>query len=131
MRFLADTNVLVRLLNPADAQQAVVLAALERLDRTGHEACIVPQVLYELWVVYTRPAVDNGLEYSPEEAHAAIQQVCRFFSLLRDERGVYDRWLGLAVQATVRGKAAHDARIAAAMQRHGVRHLMTFNPRRF
>jgi predicted nucleic acid-binding protein len=114
MRILADTNILVRLLNPADPLQALALSALDHFNRRKDDVCLVPQVLYELWVVCTRPGTENGLGLSPADAHAALRQACRFFPLLRDERGVYDRWSMLVVQAEVRGKAAHDARLVAA-----------------
>ena len=131
MKVLADTNVLARLLNPADPTQPIVLAALAQLDQAGHEVCLVHQVLYELWVVCTRPEPENGMGFPPAEAHAAIQRATEFFRPLRDERGVFDRWSSLVVETSVCGKAAHDARLAAAMQRHGVSHLLTFNVRHF
>jgi len=34
---------------------ADALASVERLDANGHECVVVPQVLYEYWVVATRP----------------------------------------------------------------------------
>jgi predicted nucleic acid-binding protein len=33
----------------------------------------------------------------------------------------------LVVAHEVKGKLAHDARLAAAMQRHAITHLLTFN----
>lgn len=47
--------------------------------------------------------------------------------MLRDERGIYSIWNQLVVSHSVRGKQAHDARLAAAIQRHLVSHLLTFN----
>lgn len=50
------------------------------------------------------------------------------FTLLRDERGVYARWVSIFVVTNcVQGKLAHDARLVAAMERHGLTNLLTFN----
>jgi hypothetical protein len=51
----------------------------------------------------------------------------RLFTLLRDERSIFDRWEQLVTDFHVAGKAAHDARLVAAMQRHGLSYLLTFN----
>ena len=49
------------------------------------------------------------------------------FTLLRDERQVFRFWRELVSQHDVRGKNAHDARLVAAMLRHGVNEILTFN----
>jgi len=46
------------------------------------------------------------------------------FRLLCDERAVYAIWEHLVSSIGVKGKQAHDARLAAAKQRHSVM-LMT------
>lgn len=53
------------------------------------------------------------------------------FPPLRDERGVLDRWEELVNAHQVHGKSAHDARLVAAMLRHGFTRLLTFNDRDF
>lgn len=53
------------------------------------------------------------------------------FRMLRDERAIYEPWLELVGKFHVLGKQAHDARLAAAMLRHGVTHLLTGNPNDF
>jgi len=87
----------------------------------------VPQVLYEFWSVATRPVEQNGLGMTPAEAHAQLTAIQRLFRLHRDERAICPIWEQLVSTLDVRGKQAHDARLAAAMQRHGVRYLLTFN----
>jgi hypothetical protein len=47
--------------------------------------------------------------------------------LLRDERSIFERWLDLVRAQRIKGKQAHDARLAAAMQRHTLTHILTFN----
>lgn len=49
------------------------------------------------------------------------------FKLLRDERGIFESWSALVEFHDVKGKNAHDARLVAAMQRHNLTHLLTFN----
>ena len=62
-----------------------------------------------------------------DEAYAELAAIQRLFRLLRDERTVYTIWEQLVSTLGIHGKKAHDARIAAAMQRHMVGHLLTFN----
>lgn len=49
------------------------------------------------------------------------------FKLLLDDRGVLGHWRTLVESYRVQGKPTHDARLVAAMLRHGVNHLLTFN----
>ncbi len=131
MIFLIDTNVLVRLEDSLDPRHVEALGAIEWLKRNGHDCQIVPQVLYEFWVVATRPLEGNGLGLDPGKAEDAIQEWMSFFRLRLDERGVFRRWIDLVSMNQVRGKTAHDARLVAAMERHGLTNLLTFNPADF
>jgi len=127
MRILLDTNVLCRLAEKGHPLHSAAEAAVSKLQGDGHELCFVPQVLYEYWVVVTRPASENGLGMPPAEVHKAIDMWLELFTLLRDERGVFSLWRELVLQHGVRGKNAHDARLIAAMKRHGLVSLLTFN----
>ncbi len=102
-------------------------AAIDWLDAHGHECLIVPQVLYEYWVVATRPSENNGLGMLVAVADAAISQWLAIFRLLLDERGVFAYWRELVAANEVKGKTAHDARLVAAMRRHGLTVLLSFN----
>ena len=64
---------------------------------------------------------------TPAQTFAEIRSIRRLFHLLRDERGVYALWEILVSSLGVKGKQAHDARLAAAMQWHNITHLLTFN----
>lgn len=130
MRLLLDTSVVLRLLQPNTPMCQQVIAALDHFGPT-HSCCIVPQVLYEFWVVATRPVERNGLGFSPEVTTAEVQGLTKLFPLLRDERAIYERWQQLVTDYDVKGKTAHDTRIVAAMYRHGVTDLLTFNVRDF
>lgn len=127
MRILLDTNIVLRLGDKSHAMHGEALAAIDWLNANGHECLIVPQVLYEYWVVATRPAEKNGLGMLVAHADAAISQWIALFRLLLDERGVFGHWRELVTAHDVKGRNAHDARLVAAMQRHGVTHILSFN----
>lgn len=128
MRILVDTNLFARLAQPSHRHHTVARQALEILRTGNHELCTVPQVLYEFWVVGTRPPAENGLGMSVAEALSEVGEIKALFRLLRDERAIYPAWEQLVKAHDVKGKKAHDARLVAAMNRHRLTHLLTFNP---
>jgi predicted nucleic acid-binding protein len=91
----------------------------------------VPQVLYELWVVATRPKNVNGLGLTASEASAELTRLQSLFLLLPDTPQVFPLWSQLVAAQGIVGKNAHDARLVAAMAAHGVRALLTFNVKDF
>lgn len=56
-----DTNILTRAAQPNHPLHSDTLNSLERLRRQGEDLIVVPQNLYEFWVVATRPIAANGL----------------------------------------------------------------------
>jgi predicted nucleic acid-binding protein len=127
MRFLIDTNVLARLSHVGHAHQGFARNAIQTLRDDGHELRTVPQVLYEYWSVVTRPVEQNGLGFDAGPAYLQLQELQTLFPTLRDERGVLRSWQELVHREQVRGRQSHDARLVAAMMRHGLTHLLTFN----
>ncbi len=127
MKILVDANVLLRLAQASNPQHSEAYSVLMLLEESGFELCLVPQILYEYWVVATRPITVNGLGLVPSEVDRLLLDLLDDYSLLKDERGVFTRWHELVVTHSVKGKTAHDARIAAAMFRHGLTNLLTFN----
>ena len=127
MRVLADTNILARIAQSAHKQHAAATTAVERILARDDDPCIVPQIIYEFWVVATRPASKNGLALTVAQVQAELVETRRVFTILRDERAIFQRWERLVVKHDVKGKTAHDARIVAAMHRHGLTHILTFN----
>lgn len=124
MKVLVDTNVLVRLANPADANQST---AFNALAAAGHTHCLVPQAIYEYWVVATRPVDKNGLGHSIEMAVRDLAKFDADFEILLDTADIFSEWRQLVADRRVLGKPAHDARLVAAMIQHNVTHLLTFN----
>ena len=127
MRILIDTNVLCRLAERGHPHHVVAESAVTKLHDDQHELCLVPQVLYEYWVVVSRPVAENGLGIPPSEVDKIIDLWLDRFTLFRDERGVFSIWRELVRQHEAKGKSAHDARLVAAMKRHNLEHLLTFN----
>jgi hypothetical protein len=84
-------------------------------------------VLYESWVVATRPVEVNGLGMSPTAVGDSLRDLIDTYELHRDEGRVFDLWQQLVSTHAVKGKNAHDARIVAAMLCHGLTTLVTFN----
>lgn len=124
---LVDTNLLLRLIEPGQAQRAVAVEAIEHLDDLGHRLIVVPQVIYEFWSVGTRPIDRNGLGMSTEELVSRLEGLMSNLTLFRDERTIFEFWQQLVIDHDVKGKQVHDARLVAAMLRHAVSHLLTFN----
>ncbi len=127
MIVLLDTNVLGRLTQRDHAMHPVAVAAIEQLIENGHELRVVPQVFYEFWAIATRRILENGFGFTVEQTAREIQRFKVVFPPLRDERGILELWEKLVGQYEVRGKNSHDARLVAAMQKHGMSRLLTFN----
>jgi len=110
--------------------QAVVARILQ-LQAAGYTLLIAPQCLYELYVVATRPTDQNGLGLSPHAADQYIQYLLNVFTLLEDTPSTVQEWRTLCQTYQVSGKRAHDVRLVAWMQKHGVQELLTLNPNDF
>lgn len=131
MSTLLDTNILIRLIQPDHPQHIPTRDAITIMLERREELYIVPQNLYEFWGVATRPANQNGFGMSAKETQSEITQIKRLFTLLRDERGIFTEWERLVVVHDVKGKNTHDVRLVAAMQRHNLTRLLTFNTEDF
>ena len=127
MRVLVDTNILSRVSQKRHSHSRIAEIALQALWAADHELRIVPQVLYEYWAVASRPVENNGLGIPLNVVAADVDRFKTLFSVLRDERGLLEPWQKISLDYNVSGKQAHDARLVAAMHRHGLTHLLTFN----
>ena len=127
MTYLVDTNVLLRAAQPSHPAHAAAVGAVRSLLTQGERLCVLAQNLVEFWAVATRPAGANGLGLEVDEAAAELDRLKAIFELLPDTAAIYPEWERLARAHEVKGKEAHDARIAAAMLAHGVTHILTFN----
>jgi predicted nucleic acid-binding protein len=124
---LVDTNILSRMAEPGHAMSQAALDSTRALGLQGHALYVVPQNLYEFWVVCTRPQANNGLGKSVTETVMELAKVKTLFTLLDDPPALYPAWEQLVTAHAIAGKIAHDARLVAAMVVHGLTHLLTFN----
>ena len=128
---LLDTNLLGRMTDSLDPQCAATRRAIGVLSKT-ERLVIVPQNLYEFWAIATRskgrpPAGQNGLGLTCEQASQWIRFFQRRFTLLPDREELLKTWHDLVRTSGTRGLKSHDARLASAMQIHGISRLLTFN----
>jgi predicted nucleic acid-binding protein len=124
---LIDTSTLLRTLQVRHPDHGTATRAFELLAERGQSLHIVPQNLFELWVVATRPAAQNGLEMQPAAVGLELARLKSMFILLPDVPAIYPLWEALVIQHRVTGKPAHDARLVAAMHAHGLTAILTFD----
>jgi predicted nucleic acid-binding protein len=115
---LADTNILLHRIRCHDTRYRQTRDAINRLRSEGHRLCVTSQNLVEFWVVCTRPRASNGF---------GLPSVVR----LPDLDDAYLAWRKLVALHSVSGKTAHDARLVAAMQAHGIARVLTFDVKDF
>jgi len=127
MRYLVDTDVLLRYCDQDDGEHAVCVSAIRSLVAQGENVCLCAQVLIEHWAVATRPASVNGLGLDPDEADRQLAAATLALPCLPEPPDMAERWRKVARDNAVRGKQAHDARIVALMQSHGISHILTLN----
>jgi predicted nucleic acid-binding protein len=61
------------------------------------------------------------------ETDRRVRLIERRYTLLPDTPAVHAEWRRLLVVHSVMGVQVHDARLVAAMNVHGVTHILTFN----
>ena len=127
MSYLVDTNVLLRLINSHNSQYAQAQNAINKLLQQDVELNIVPQNLFEFWVVATRPVNVNGLGLSVEEATQEMALLKQLFAIKASNPSILTVWEDLVIKYQVKGKQGHDARLVAAMITHEISHILTFN----
>jgi predicted nucleic acid-binding protein len=127
MNVLVDTNILVRLSDPDSPLCSLCNAAVRDLLSRGDRLHLCAQTAIEFWSVATRPKAVNGLGYSPAQADAALREAEQLLVWLPEPPDIGAHWRTLATKHGICGKQAHDTRVAALMQAHGLTHLLTLN----
>ena len=125
--YLVDTNILLRLARAADPHYKLVSDAFHILDDRGAEFYFSLQNIVELWNVCTRPAAKNGFGLGTVDTIARIEAIELHMTLLPDNEEVYESWKRIVATCDVKGVQVHDARLAAIMEVHGVRNILTLN----
>jgi predicted nucleic acid-binding protein len=131
MPYLADTNILLRFLEPGTPLCEAARQAITALRAAGETVFIAPQNVVEFWNGATRPVEVNGFGLTPAQADAEVRQLEALFPLLLETPALYVQWRRLVVAHSVSGVQVHDARLAAIMLVQGATHLLTFNVRDF
>ncbi|MGE3468396.1 MAG: type II toxin-antitoxin system VapC family toxin [Pyrinomonadaceae bacterium] len=127
MECLADTNIILRLAQPAHPMHAVTLTAVTKLLSDGHNLCLTPQNLIEFWNVATRQADKNGLGWTTTQTDSDVRAIESNFTILPDSPAIYPEWRRLVVAHSVLGKQVHDTRLVAAMNVNEIADILTFN----
>ena len=95
MAYLLDTNILLRIAQPSHPHHLEARKCIQALLRKKESVHIVPQVVFEFWVVATRPIVSNGLGLPLNDVKRKISKAESFFSLTLDTQAIYREWLRL------------------------------------
>jgi predicted nucleic acid-binding protein len=127
MKYLVDTNILLRLVQKNSPMHLDAQRAIFTLKKQGVFLCIIPQNIIEFWAVATRPIEKNGLGLSINQAEEETEKVKKIFILKVDTPAIFAEWESLVIKYQVMGKQVHDARLVAAMLAHNITHLLTFN----
>src|SRR5215210_7509356 len=120
MPHLADTNILLRWVQPHHPTYPVIQAALNALRRRGEAMHITPQNLIEFWNSATRPLDRNGFGFTPAQADQELTRLEAYFRLAPDTPEIYPAWRELVAAVGVSGVQVHDARLVAVMRVHAL-----------
>lgn len=131
MRYLVDTNILLRFVVRSHPLHPSVRAAIRKLKQENNILYVTSQNCIEFWNVATRPIDRNGFGFTPAETEKFLRLIERIFTVLADSSTVYITWRSLVVKFNVSGVQVHDARLVAAMQANNITHILTFNTRDF
>ncbi len=124
---LLDTNILVHSKQATSPHFAEVKQRLTELIQDDEELAICPQVVYEFYVVATRPQNQNGLGISCADALTEIHDLLDVYTFINDPDNLFTIWHALIQQFQTLGKNAHDTRLIAFMQSQGIERLYTLN----
>lgn len=127
MTALLDTNVLLRWRQITHPDSAACQELLDRSRRRRLNAVLCAQTMIEFWVVATRPQSSNGLGLSAAQATIDLDDLLTLIPCLPEPPDVLDRWRSLVRRYNVHGLPAHDARLVAVMDAHGVTDLISLN----
>jgi len=124
---LLDTNILLRFKNPNAREHSEIVDRLFQWTSNSVKLVIAPQVLFEFYVVATRPVQENGFGLSPLDSKTELDNLCDIFELLPEKGETFRFWYDLVVNYQVKGKKSHDKRLIAFMKSYDIKKLYTFN----
>jgi predicted nucleic acid-binding protein len=131
MNYLADTNILLRLVVVESFHHLEAKIAVDKLLKQGHTIYILIQNVSEFWNVCTRPKDKNGLGFTISQVESELSVIEQVFDILPDTIETYENWRELVVKHSVLGVKVHDVKIVASMKAHNIKYLLTFNSKDF
>jgi len=126
-RVFIDTNILIAATAPKHKMHAKALSVLRGHNRHGIAFYTSAQVLREYLVVATRPSAVNGLELTPSEALANINEFKKVIEILPETNKIWELLVELVNSHNLLGKRIHDANIAACAIANGISGILTLN----
>ncbi len=127
MRVLVDTNILHRSAQPNHPLCTKATQAVSKLIRQKDGVFFCSQNIAEFWNVATRPADQNGLGLTHEEALQEVASIEKLLTLLPDIPAIYAVWKEIERDQRVQGVKVYDARLVATMSVYSVEGVLTFN----
>lgn len=128
---LLDTNILLRLKEKHAESHQTVKNKIQQFLQIGEKLVLTPQIVYEFYVVATRPLEKNGLGLEVVEVIETIEEFSNLCQLLVEHQDTYQNWLHLMRQYQIKGKRSHDVRLVAFMQAQQIPKLYTLNQQDF
>jgi predicted nucleic acid-binding protein len=128
---LVDTSIWGRLADKSDPLHDKAKLALQKVIRNSMVPAVAAQSLYEFWVIATRPVANNGLGWQPVRAAGWMKKLPQTCRLIPEDPRILGVWERLVTSHSTSGKGAHDARLVAVMELHGIASILTFNVKDF
>ncbi len=131
MRYVLDTNILLRLVLIDEPQHALVVRVAEQLEAEGHELCATAPSMRELRHVCTRSVAANGIGLSPQQTLQLVTAIRDRCSILTGSVKSFEDWVDLVSTNSITGAVCHDANHVAVAKANGVDCLLTFDTAHF
>lgn len=129
---LLDSNILIHGNQDAIPHFETITSRLMEFAENDEDLVICPRVLYEFYVVVTRPIIARGgLGISSADALSLIDKFQTAYTFINDPVDLFSTWLQLIVRYGTAGIAAHDTRLVAFMQRQDIESIFTMNANDF
>ena len=122
-----DTNVLLAATDRSRPAHERARRLFARCLRFGVHPASCGQIIREYLVVATRPVTADGLGLACEDAVTNVTKLGRLMVMLPESADVVLALREIVLSSRVSGKRIHEANIAAIMQTHAVRTLVTEN----
>ncbi len=125
---LLDANILIHSRQPASPHYQAITQKLIEFTENNENLVICPQVLYEYYVVVTRPGAQNGYNISCDVATEQMNDFIDTYTFINDPPDLFIAWQAIISSYQTIGKTAHDARIVALMRVQAIERIYTMNP---